>query len=236
MLERHIPIRALFTVVVSAGAALLSGCGGLERHPLAPDRIATAEKTSRTGKVAGIPPTVFKPVSFRLSSLNNLQAAKLAPVIVQKWISAEQGGQLLLDWEAKDENGVTGSKVKVEVKILPGALERDAMISIRLANPAYAMVTVDLAFGTHGTRFRMPAEVKLDLQGLDLSGYKSADAIDLFWYDPSSQSWFPVPKVYKQVELTQGKVQGIWLFEHFSTYSLGGDELFPPEGDDPGDP
>lgn len=49
----------------------------------------------------------------------------------------------MLDWEIKDEDGVTGSKVKTEVKIFSGALDEDAEITISLMNPAYAMVSID---------------------------------------------------------------------------------------------
>lgn len=144
------------------------------------------------------------------------------PRTVTELIGSEQGGQLVLDWEIKDENGVTGAKIKAEVKIFSDALDEDTEISISLLNPAYEMMQANLEFGAHGTQFRIPAEVKLDLEGLDLSGYSAGDALNFYWYDPDTDAWYPVPRDEDQfkVEPDQGKVYGIWYFEHFSRYGL----------------
>lgn len=186
----------------------------------APDTSPTVSDEVRSAET--IPASEFTPVAF--GGVEPEVSGKAAGTgSVQELISAEQGGQVLLDWEIKDQDGVTGSKVKVEVKILPGALTEDTIVSIALENPAYAMLAVDLEFAAHGTRFLVPAEVKLDLEGLDLlSEYDSEDEIDLYWYDPAADSWHPVPCDYKVVELDQGKAQGIWYFDHFSRYGLGG--------------
>ena len=53
------------------------------------------------------------------------------PCTVTELISPEQGGQLLLDWKTKGRNGVTGPKVKVEVKIFPGALDEDTLVAVQ---------------------------------------------------------------------------------------------------------
>jgi hypothetical protein len=84
------------------------------------------------------------------------------------------------------------------------------------------MVRVEFTFGPHGTHFNIPAQVKMDFGGLDLSGYDDPEAIDLYWYNPESGAWFPVSQVYKKIDLARGKVQGLWYFEHFSVYSLSG--------------
>lgn len=206
--------------LVMACALLLNGCA--EQGPSSPSsqRVLAPDETPASPAPSGIPASQFEPLRFR----GALQAAKVTTdaVVVKKLISAKQGGQLLLDWEIKDEHGVTGSKIKVEVKILPKALSQDTEISISLENPAYAMVRVDFTFGPEGTQFNKSAEVKMDLEGLDLSSYDDPDAIGCYWYDPDSGSWFPVLWQYKEVDLTQGKVEGLWYFEHFSVYSLSG--------------
>jgi len=191
--------------------------------------------------VVGIPADQFKPLSFRDLS-PDATAAKIAeddqgddqgdvpeyeepkPRTVTEFISAEQGGQLLLDWEIKDEDGVTGSKIKAELKIFADALDEDAEITIGLLNPAYAMVGVDLEFGEHGTSFRIPAELSLDLEGLDLSDFNKSSTLDFYFYDPLSDAWFPVPRDEDkfEVELKKGSIKGIWYLPHFSRYSLSG--------------
>ena len=200
-------------------AVLLGGCGYPSGEAPTSPRQASSEVLS-IAQPAGISAADFRPIAFRRPSRDTGPARK--PAFIKKVISAKQGGQLLLDWESKDQNGVTGTKVKAEVKILPGGLEQDTEISIYLDNAEHVMITVNLEFGKHGTAFLIPAEVKLDIWGLDFSGYGPTDVIDLYWYDPDAETWFPVPKEFKKVNRSQGKVEGIWYFEHFSRYSLSG--------------
>ena len=196
--------------------ALIAGCS-LD----SPDLLGSDRATSDVEKIEGIPDSEFQPIAFRSAGRKGIWSAKTDPIVVTELIRAEDGGQLLLDWESQEENGNTGTKVKVEVKVLPDALEEDTEISIGLLNPAYAMLNVDLEFREHGTQFLIPAEVKLDLVGLDLSGYDDEEALDLYWYNPEDDTWYPVPYQFKKVELDLGKVQGIWYFEHFSRYAWG---------------
>ena len=180
----------------------------------------------------GVPPSEFEPLAFRTGEPGSAPAGKILGTgsSVTARISAEQGGQLLLDWEKKNSEGVTGVKVKVEVKFHPGALDEDRDVTISLVNPAYAMLNVELEFGNHGTRFKIPAEVKLDIEGLDLKGAAGVDGssgdagyvFDFYWFDPAEKAWFAVPKDEDQyeVDLKDGKIKGIWYFDHFSRYSL----------------
>lgn len=224
-----IPLLAFLILLVGMG---FSGCG--------PDTSPSSSGAELDGvAVAGIPASEFEPLSFRTLS-PDATAAKLAddddgegndgdyeepkPRSVTELISAEEGGQLLLDWEIKDEDGVTGSKIKAEIKIFSGALDSDAQISIGLLNLSYAMVGIDLEFGEHGSQFSIPAELSLDMAGLDLSGYSAGDALEFYWYDPVTDAWFPVPRDEDkfEVNLQEGKIKGIWYLSHFSRYSMSG--------------
>ena len=187
----------------------------------------TSPTASNGVEDASIAASEFEPVAF--GGIPSGVAAAKAPagtgIAVSELISAKKGGRLVLDWPAKKDK-VRGAKkdkvkIKVEIKILPGALEKDTMISITLANLSHAIVSVDLEFGTSATQFKIPAEVKLHMAGLDLSGYSDEDEINLFWHDPTSQSWFPVRYGYKKVDLKKGKVQGVWFLDHFSRFALG---------------
>jgi hypothetical protein len=155
---------------------------------------------------------------------DDLEYEEPKPRTVTEFISAEDGGQVKLDWEIKDEDGDTGSAVKAELMIFPDALDEDAEITIGLLNPAYAMVGVDLKFGEHGTSFRIPAELSLDLKGLDLSDFDKSSTLDLYFYDPLSDAWFPVPRDEDKIDvkLDKGDIKGIWYLPHFSRYSLSG--------------
>ena len=98
------------------------------------------------------------------------------------------------------------------------------MISISLENPAYAMVSVDLVFGEHGTQFLVPAELTLKVTGLDLEGDDDEGdelpGLGLYCYDPIQMAWFPVAFKKCKVDYDKGTVRGTWYLEHFSRYSL----------------
>lgn len=206
-LHRILSGAGLFIVLA---AFVISGCSHLD-SPLAPEQSQVR-----------IPASKFKPIRFLGSPKVGSLTKGLDPgPYVEALITALQGGRLTLDWENKDANGVTVSKIIANITISPNALERDTNISINLPNPAY----VDLEFGESGTQFRIPAVVKLDMEGLNLSGYSNADEIDLYWYDLATNSWVLVPKDYKEVHLLLGKVTGVWHFDHFSRYSLGGNDV-----------
>ena len=208
----------LFLLLLAVG--LLAGCA-IDCAPSAPG----AQSSS-------IPDSEFRPIGFQTA-----QSDPLAPVgkaaddddgesddddsdrFATKWITADKGGSVKLNW--KNEEGIT---VKVTLKVLRGALDEDSQVTIGLLNPNVAMIGVDLEFGQHGTQFRIPAEVELDLKQLDLSGYAETDKLDLFWYDPVSDAWFPVRRDERKfsIDLKKGRVKGVWFFDHFSRYSLGG--------------
>ena len=102
------------------------------------------------------------------------------------------------------------------------ALEQDTYITVTITDPGFAMIDVDLEFGAHGTQFQVPAEIKLDMENLDLSGLDPA-SIDFYWYDTDNDRWVQVPSIDKDIDVEQGKIQGTWFFDHFSRYALGGD-------------
>lgn len=175
----------------------------------------------------------FTPLAFRIPSLGGDGSAKslAAPIRVEGLISAELGGSLVLDWESPAADGAVGPAVKVDLLIPPGALLQDTVISISLENPAVAMVTVDLEFGEPGTQFQIPAEVTLDLKGLELAGGDDDSndddsnddgpgEVSLYWYDTVQDAWFPVVCKKYKVDFDKGTVKGTWYLNHFSRYSL----------------
>ena len=215
-------------MTVIASLALFTGCGtDLSQSPIAPQALTLDQQ-------GAIPASQFEPVSFRQdASPSQVRAARRVkgkkkydepkPREVSELIHADQGGQLLLDWEIKNSKGVTGSKVKAEVKVFSGALDNDTEVSIGLTNPTYRIANVELEFGAHGTQFHIPAEVSLDMEGLDLSNFDPS-TLNFYWYDPDTDAYDPVPgdDDHFEYDLEQGKIKGIWYFPHFSRYSLGG--------------
>lgn len=203
-----------FSLLLVFGAFLLVAVGcGTEHSPV----VSTVERDG------GIPNSEFQPIAFLpLAPAGKLAQGEESGSRSVTDVIGTDGGQLKLDWAIKSDDGNDETKVIAEIKIFAGALDEAFQISISLLNAAYAMVSVDLEFGNHGTQFNIPAEVTLDLQGLDLSGHADPEAINFYWYDPDTDAWYPVPRDEDQfkVEVDGGKVWGIWYFEHFSRYSL----------------
>ena len=135
-------------------------------------------------------------------------------------ISAEKGGRVKLHWHR--EGGDTRSQVDVTVTVKPGALDEDTDVFIALVNSETVQLRLDLAFGQHGTRFKIPAVVEVAAMGLVLDDKNAW--VDFYWFDPATEIWTAVPRNEKKFHINYqtGSVRGVWYFSHFSRYSLSG--------------
>jgi len=147
-----------------------------------------------------------------------------ATTYVEELITKKDGGQLKLDYEAKDHAGNTACKVQIDLKIEAGALKKDSMISISLLEAGMFMTNVDVVFGQHGIRFRKPAYLVIDAQYLDLSGIEDPDEVGFYSYNQKEDLWYEIPTEELKVELADPSNQKLlvkaWL-DHFSRYALG---------------
>ncbi len=96
---------------------------------------------------------------------------------VSKVISAEMGGEVTLEF--------------CTVVIPPGALDVDTEISIKLDDPAYAIVDL----GPDGTQFNVPVQIKYDLDlffgYLKENGLEPTDLV-VALYDEETGTWAPL--------------------------------------------
>lgn len=183
--------------------ALLTSCadGG---SPTSPEQSAA--------NLSGIADADFQPLGFLRTtdrpapSARRLGAARL--------VKAKRGGRVTLEAELEDDDAEL--EIDIELKIRPRAMKQDTRISIGLEDP---WQNVTLHLGESGTQFRKPAELTIALEGLDLSGH-DADSIHLYLHDPETDSWYPVRR--QHIEVDDDELEGTWLLDHFSRYSLSG--------------
>ncbi|MBI2950610.1 hypothetical protein HYY27_00875 [bacterium] len=222
MLERHIPTRALFTLVVSAGTALLSGCGGLERHPLAPHPVTGLQETG--------PSLSGHPVYLTLSRGAPLRAAKRvtgSEVYTQSasgWFSPGRDGELRVGFPRYADPGQVQVK-RATFEVEEGSVGRRVEISMT-AFSGTALEDVRIEFEPSGLAFSPPATLTLVLRG-------ELDPGEVNVYHTEGSTVTRVSADFEDGEKTLTVVVKV---PGFSTYSLGGDELLPPEGNHPGSP
>ncbi len=224
MLERHIPTRALFTLVVSAGTALLSGCGGLERHPLAPHPV--------TGRQEAGPSLSGHPVYLTLSRGAPLRAAKRvtgSEVYARSasgWFSPDRGGQLNVSFGKYTANDFAAVQVRsAKFVVDKGAIDAAHQITMKVFS-GYSLNDVAIEFSPAGLRFNPSATLTIVLWG-DLD----PEEVHVYHIEGST-----ITEVSADFEEGKKTWTIIIKIPGFSTYSLGGDELLPPEGDHPGSP
>lgn len=224
MLERHIPRRALFTMVVSAGTALLSGCGGLERHPLAPHPVTVLQETGGKPSLSG------DRVSLTLSLRASLRAAK--PVtgseVYEKsasgWFSPDRDGELRVGFPRYADPGQVQVK-RARFEVEEGSVGHRVNISMT-AFSGTALEDVRIEFEPSGLAFNPPATLTIVLRGEVDPG-----EVNVYHIEGSA-----ITKVSADFEDGERTLTVIVKVPGFSTYSLGGDELRPPEGNVPGTP
>lgn len=194
--------RAVTVALLLAWAGLVAGCSDQAPSPLSADSAQAAE-------VRGIPAEAFEPLRLQAGPLPAGKRVGAALVV-----RASKGGTVKAKWEIEGDDEEV--KIEAEIKIRPGALERDTRISIELEGPA----DVTFVLGECGTRFSVPAELSLKVKGLDLPDGDDPAGIDLFWLDEEAGVWVPVPR--QSLKVGGDKLWGTWLLDHFSRYSLSG--------------
>jgi len=131
----------------------------------------------------------------------------------EELITVKKGGRLRLYYEVPDYTCV----VEMELRIPRRALEEDSMLRMCLANASAFMTDVEAVFGQHGTQFLIPAELIIEVEGLNLS---SMGDVGFYYYDEEKGLWYELTIVEFDVgpgDWTYVKL----LLEHFSRYALG---------------
>ena len=133
--------------------------------------------------------------------------------------------QLVLDAQIGDRNDEylynnAGGGVKINLKVLPYSISRDANISIA-TDDEYLLGDVYLTFGPNGISFNPPAILNFEISGLNLSGI-DPDLIDIFYINPDTHLWELMPRKSIIVNAETGYINVVDAeFSHFSRYAIG---------------
>lgn len=216
MLERYIPLKALFTMLVSAGTALLSGCGGLERHPLAPHPVIGLQETGGKTSLSG------NPVYLTLSPKASFRASKPAAGTgiyaksASGWFSPDREKKLQVSFPRYANAGEVQVK-RATFEVEKGAFDGRYEVTMR-AFSGTTLEDISIQFEPSGLVFRPPATLTLVLRGEVDPG-----AVKVYLIEGSA-----VTQVFPDFEDGEKTLTIIIQVPGFSTYSLGGDDLSLP--------
>ncbi len=136
-------------------------------------------------------------------------------VSVTQFITAAQGGTLLLHdtyRAASDSHLVT---LDIELELKPGDLPYDASLTLSVDDEAF-ITTVGLTFGPHGIVFNRPAKLTVNATGLELG---SARMKMKLYYFNDQNVW--VPMTGSNGVYQAGTVDAQGKLPHFSVYAFG---------------
>ncbi len=162
-------------------------------------------------------------------------ASLAKPTTVYEWISAEEGGELVLtkNWNIENNEdfdaGEMGAgdeyanhldykdkaKIYISLEVLPAALDQDTRLSLGLAENSLVMT-----FGPHGTFFNYDALLNIRVIGLNLLRAKNK-TIDIYYYNEDDGSWKKIERDWIKVNYKLGLiiVKNAKL-PHFSRYAV----------------
>jgi hypothetical protein len=154
-------VQHLLIGLVCAGTGLLMSCRqGSAVDPSGPPETGTPEFLRVPGNPA------LRKVLFIVDS-----------------VTVDRGGRLLVKDE--DFDSVTSKRnfrMKIEIAFKPHSVSNDFLASVS-TDAQYLMSSLDLQFGPHGTFFLKPADLKVWVKGMDLSGFSPKDRIYLYYID-----------------------------------------------------
>ena len=103
--------------------------------------------------------------------------------------------------------GGTVAYDRYTVRIPARALEQDTYITVRDPGAGYVLCELE----PHGTQFRTPATLDMNLQGLDIQGFTDWT---IFWFDDDFGDWSDQHAVFNGDKVTVS-------LPHFSSYAAG---------------
>jgi hypothetical protein len=133
-------------------------------------------------------------------------------------IYVKGGGKVNLKDEEKDATGKKVFELEIELKFDDKSVSNDFVASLT-TDASYLMSSVDLAFGPEGTTFLRPANLKVHVKGMDLSGLTDKSVVNLY-YD-NNGTWELMDGDVK-LHVKDGELQcDNGKLPHFSRYAFG---------------
>jgi len=111
--------------------------------------------------------------------------------------------------------------VKIKFKVMPASVTEDLEITISTDDEELAG-NIFLTFGPHGTDFKPPAILNIEVSGLDLSGWSNdrTHGINIFYINEGDWKVMKTKKIIVKKNEGYLKIKGAEL-PHFSRYAIG---------------
>ncbi len=162
------------------------------------------------------------PVTSELSSKRELNILKFGNgtvslkkvVSVSQWVTQEDGGELILDYNGSDHNN-GDAIIKITLRVFSGAISEDANLMLSLDDQY-----LDFTFNPHGITFSAPALLTIEAANVDLSGI-APDQININYDNPEAGQWEVVSSSDIIVDAEKGYLKVIDAqLPHFSRYAI----------------
>lgn len=213
------------TLVVAGSLALLAGCAGMDRSPLAP--VQKADVSTTVSPAA--PHAVSSQGAFSLSFSPTPRPRATKPTgnnAVADIFSPENGGYLSLSFpNASDSTGVVK---QATFQVVPGAMDTTVQITMDVYNGT-TLDDVNVVFSPSGLAFNPPAVLTMTFVG---SIDANLDTVTVYHLHEGV-----VTEIQGQIIHGNGEWSLVVEVPGFSSYSLGGDDGIPaPEVPGPNGP
>jgi hypothetical protein len=158
---------------------------------------------------------------FNILSFGNVQNSLKKTIKVSKNIKKAYGGTLYLsdEFETDDEE----VDVDIRLKIHPNSIPADDEFLMSIDSDQF-LANLDVVFGPHGMKFSKPAELTINIQGLDLSGL-DLNTIQVYYDNQDTGQWEMMECDEISIDIDNGEIEVINAkLPHFSRYALAHSE------------
>lgn len=132
-------------------------------------------------------------------------------IYVEGEVTPERAATLELDYEWE------GGEIEIRLHVPAHAVSKPATWSLTLY-PNSFVTEVSFVGGPAGLEFLRPAKLRIEAEGLDLSGI-NPESVGLYYYNDQG-FWELIEPIALKVEIDEGEIRGLWWLDHFSRYAL----------------
>ncbi len=221
-------LRAMALTVLALGAFVVVGCGKSDQGLLAPEQSAVqpvgTSQISSGSFVIDFAPSLDRALSAPFAAKRTrVNEGEVVTESDAGWFSEKRGGKLKVNFNYRlKDDGVQVEKAKFEVE--KGSIDESKRIKMRVTSGS-SLGQIKVEFGPSGTVFSPAAKLTLDLKGK----LTEEELAGLTAYHLEGDGEVSVVKLV--VTETRDIIRLEIQVPGFSSYSMGGDDDFTPEGE-----
>lgn len=135
-------------------------------------------------------------------------------IIQSEFIERKKGGTLHLKYKTDD------LKIDIKLKIHKDSIQDDSKFLMNIDSEQF-LANLDVVFGPHGTQFSIPADLNIEVEGLDLSELNSEETIDVYYDNQEAGQWEKMVSEDIKIDFKKGKIKiKKAKLPHFSRYAV----------------